>query len=281
MTTLLASNYVTLDGLALTAEHDGGVVYVLEEFDGWGSPGSSMIASQNTRAHGAWAGDGYLQARGISLRGTVIGPTTEAVEDALDDLSAAASLSDVTLEVTEGITVRSCQVRRLGDVLSRRISPTAIEWAVSLLALDPRKVGTALSGTTSLPETSGGLTVPFTVPFTIDAVVVAGQVSLTNPGNIQGRVTLRLDGPLTAPQVVHVNSGRALTFAASLTIAEGSYITVDMERREVLENGTASRNGYVTSREWSGFDPGVNVWAFSASMAETGTLTVNAYPAWM
>jgi phage-related protein len=149
-----------------------------------------------------------------------------------------------------------------------------------MVALDPRKVSTALTGSTGLPVATGGWSIPWTIPWSIPSTVVAGHVSLTNVGNIAGRMLLRIDGPVVAPVVTHVSSGATLTFASSMTLAEGEWVDVDMEAKTVLANGTASRNGWVTSRGWFNFDPGVNLIAFSAATATDALLTVTAYPSY-
>jgi len=121
----------------------------------------------------------------------------------------------------------------------------------------------------------------FTIPFTIDAVTVTGQVSLVNPGNETGPVRLRIDGPCRGPVVTHVSSGAQLVFSSSLVLGVGEWIDVDMEARTVLANGQATRAPWITSRGWSGFTPGENTWAFTAAAFDADArLTVVATPSW-
>lgn len=247
-----------------------------------GAAGSTVTTKQRPRGHGGWAGKGYLTARSYSLSGVVSGPTRAAVEDALDRLAAAAGLDDTVLTVAEDGRTRFATVRRDDEIVPSWMNDTTARFATGLVAPDPRKFGGALSVTTALPSTTGGLSVPLAVPFSIDAVTVTGQVSLTNPGNIAGPVRLRIDGPVTGPVVTHVSSGRSLVFASSVVLTAGQWIDVDMERREVLANGQSGRNGWVTQRGWSQFEPGANTWAFTAVSYNAGSrLTVSATPAWM
>jgi len=61
----------------------------------------------------------------------------------------------------------------------------------------------------------------------------------------------------------------------------GEFLTVDMDRREVLAQGQSARSGYVTSRGWFTLDPGDNVIAFSSvNYSETASLTVTTKPSW-
>ena len=106
---------------------------------------------------------------------------------------------------------------------------------------------------------------------------------LTNTGNTQAPVWLRIDGPIPAGgwTVTHLGKKQALTFASSLALTSGEFVTVDMDRREVLAQGQAARAGYVTSRGWFSLDPGDNDIAFSASgISLTAQLTVTTKPAW-
>jgi hypothetical protein len=137
------------------------------------------------------------------------------------------------------------------------------------------------------PATTDFLTVPatsgdaLTVPFSIDSTIVSGLVSLTNPGNEVGPVSLRIDGPCTGPVITHVASGAQLVFSSSLVLGAGEWIDVDMEAHEVLANGQASRAGWITERGWSGFDPGSNTWTFTAAAYDPNSkLTVSATPSW-
>lgn len=285
----MADPIVTLDGILLEGVDEHGVRWKIPKngLTGWyGSPAPVLSTGKRTRAHGVWAGDSWLDARTVAIEGVLKAPSHEAAEDALARLTAACALHDVPLVVQDSRSL-SAMARRADEVLPLWLNRETAQWSIQLLAEDPRKLGETLTASTGLPSTSGGLAVGVgetlgTIPFLIAADVVSGQVSLVNPGNIDGPVTLRIDGPVTGPRVTHVNSGRSLVFASSLALGEGEYLIVDMQRREVLAQGQASRNGWVTERGWSAFQRGVNVWAFSASGGgATGTLTVTATEAWM
>jgi len=142
---------------------------------------------------------------------------------------------------------------------------------------------TATGQPTSVDYISAVATVgeAFRVPFTIDAVTVTGQVSLENPGNEPGPVRLRIDGPCAGPVITHVSTGAQLVFSSALVLNEGEWLDIDMEARTVLANGQASRSGWITSRGWSQFDPGLNTWSFTAaSFNPASRLTVTATPSW-
>jgi hypothetical protein len=277
---ITAPSYVNVGGINLTSIEDSGVQWLMSDFTGWdGTPGGTLAPKQKTRAAGAWGGLSYAKARTLVATGTCVAPTAALASDALDRLNNACSLDDTIMTVSESGRLRSCTVRRDGDILPKRIGPTAFDWSVQFVAVDPRKFGTPLTGSTLLPSSSGGLTVPFTVPFAINSTVVSGQVNLFNPGNETGPVTMRIDGPCVGPVITHVGSGLRLVFSASLTLGAGEFLLIDMEAQTVMAQGQSSRANWITSRGWSGFEPGNNTWAFTAASATTARLTVTATPA--
>lgn len=273
--------YPTLGTLTLDGVEESGVEWRCRPVQGWAGAPVVSSTGKKPREHGVWAGVSYLDARHPVLSGSVWAPSEVLLDDAIDRLNAAASLSDTTLTLHTASGDRWAIVRREGEVLAPSITPQYAEWSILLLATDPRRFAADLTASTLLPSSTGGLVIPFTIPLMISATTITGQVSLTNPGNIAGPVHLRIDGPVTGPIVTHVSSGRSLVFSSSVVLGAGEWIDVDMERREVLANGTASRNGWVTGRGWSAFDPALNTWAFTAAVADPASLlTVTATQAW-
>ncbi len=276
--------FVTLGTLGLHGyEADTGVKWTTsrDQFTVLSGAGSSLQLTQKTRQHGANSGDAFLTPNHIGLGGLIQAPSEAALWDARNRLLHACTLTDTLLTIQTPLGERWTTVRREDVPIVTLLSPTKAAWSIQVVAPDPRWFATTLRGESHLPVTSGGLLVPFTVPFFIDSVVDSGQVSLVNTGNVRGPVRLRIDGPVTGPVVTHVSSGLALVFASSLTLSAGEWVDVDMEKHTVLANGQASRAKWVTSRGWSGFEPGDNTWAFSAQgYSPDARLTVLATPAW-
>lgn len=276
-------SYPQIGALNLNGVDEFGVQWVTDKdgVKGWGAPQGTLEVVQKTRQSGGWAGLSYPKPRPMTVSGTAVAPSVELASDALDRLNDACSLDDTLLTVVESGRSRWCTVRRDGEVIPAWLSEVAFTWSVQFVALDPRKFADQLTATTVLPSSSGGLVYPHVYPYEIDAVTVSGQVSLENVGNIAGPVTLRIDGPCTGPVITHVGSGLALVFASSLVLGAGEWLTVDMEARSVMANDQASRSGYVVSRGWSQFTPGMNTWAFTAASYDPASrLTVTATPAW-
>jgi hypothetical protein len=274
---------VALGDLLLNTVDANGVFWILEKLSGWGSPGSTAELSQRARGHGATSSEGFLRARVMTLEGTIDAPSALALSLAVDELSAAVSLGGFRLLVAEAGRVRHAEVKRQDEVLISWLDDVTAKFSIQIAAKDPRKFGDLVTASTRLPFSSGGLIRPSTWPRTWTGVSGTGQVTVNNPGNTQAPVWLRIDGPLPAGgwTVTHQGKRASLTFATALALGAGEFVTVDMDRREVLAQGQAPRSGYVTSRGWFSLDPGDNVIAFSAqNYSSTASLTVTTKPSW-
>lgn len=271
------------NGLVLTATDDQGVDWVQDTLDGWyGGAASSMQTTQKIAAPGAWPGPRQSTARPLTIAGYGEAPDAAAALDAMDRFNAAISLDAFVFTVSEPGGVRSVIAYRDADSIdTTRTGDTTFEWSAQLICPDPRKFGAAVSDITGLPASTGGLVIPLVVPAVIAEMSIAGAVSLNNPGNQTGPVVVRIDGPITGPVITHVGSGLQVVFASSLSLGAGEFLIVDMEARTALAQGQASRNGSITERGWSGFDPGDNTWRVdSAAYNPAARFTVTATPAW-
>ena len=261
-----------------------GVRWSLTTFDGWdGSPSPTLELMQRARGHGSTESESYLTSRIMTLGGLIHAPDRAALEDAFTRLNAAIKLEPFEILVLESRQIRNTTVRRKGEVIPTRHTDKLGQYSVLVSAKDPRKFGDLVTASTRLPFSNGGLVRPSTWPRTWTGVSGTGQVTINNPGNTQAPVWLRIDGPLPAGghSVTHQGKGQTLTFGTSLALGAGEFLTVDMDRREVLAQGQSARSGYVVSRGWFSLDPGDNVIAFSAqNYSETASLTVSTKPSW-
>jgi len=261
-----------------------GVRWSLVTFDGWdGSPSPTLNLTQRARGHGATGSESFLTPRIMTLGGLIHGADTAAIEAAFDRLNAAVALEPFDILVLESGRIRNTTVRRQGEVIPKWHSDKLAEYSILVSARDPRKFGDLSTATTRLPFSEGGLTFPVTFPITFTGTSGTGVLRVNNPGNTQAPVWLRIDGPIPAGgwTVTHVGKKQSLTFATALALGVGEFVTVDMDRREVLAQGQAPRSGYVTSRGWFSLDPGDNDIAFSAqNYSSTASLTVTTKPSW-
>jgi hypothetical protein len=274
---------VAIGDLLLNTVDDDGVYWILEKFDGWGSPGSTAELMQRTRGHGATSSEGFLKPRVMTLAGVIDAPTPLALSMAVDTLNAAVTLGGFRLMVAEAGRIRHTEARRQDEVIINWVDGLTARFSIQIVAKDPRKFGDLVTASTRLPFSEGGLVYPATYPVTYTGVSGTGVVRVNNPGNTQAPAWLRVDGPIPAGgwTVTHQGKQQSLTFATALALETGEFVTVDMERREVLAQGQSPRSGYVTSRGWFSLDPGDNDIAFSAqNYSSTALLTVTTKPSW-
>jgi hypothetical protein len=255
-----------------------GVVWLCEEFDGWGSPGSTLEVAQRSGDHGGWDGSGYLKPRIISLKGMLAAPTAAAAQDALSRLNQAIPLGLSPLTITEAGLARTCMVRRQDDVIAQAVSAREHEWSAQVVAPDPRKYTAWAAASTGLPSSTGGLTWPVTWPAVWAATVTTGVLSVVNAGDIGSRPVLRIDGPCQRPRVALVGTDRVLTW--DLTLDVGQWLDVDTDRHTSLLNGQVSRSGMMSSRGWFEIS-GAQEIQFTADVYDPAAmLTVTYRSAW-
>lgn len=204
---------------------------------------------------------------------TVVGALTQVTQPGVLDVPLSLQVGGVTTTV-------------YGSISNRDISTDLAylvgfaQATVEVTCEDARRLGAALSSTTQLPSSTGGLAWPLTWPLTWTGTQVTGECTLTNPGNAVGPLSLRINGPVSGPMVTCAGSSMIFRYAGS--VAAGDWLDVDMEARTVLYNGQASRASLVTSRGWFGFPPGDMTVGFNAdSYDPAASLTVTASPAWI
>ena len=275
---------VSLGDLVLGAVDGQGVRWSLNNLDGWDdSPDSTLELVQRARGHGSTGNEPFMKSRYLTAEGHIHASSLESLEAAMVRMRAAVTLKPFQLLVAERTGVKNCMVQRQGAVLIKPHTDTQSHYSALIVAKDPLKYGDHVSDSTVLPYSRGGLERPSTWPRTWTGVSGTGEVTVHNPGDAQAPVWLRIDGPIPAGgwTVTHVGKRQSLTFASALALGSGEFVTVDMEKREVLAQGQAPRAGYVTSRGWFSLDPGENRIAFSATnYSETALLTVATKPAW-
>ncbi|MFJ8027461.1 hypothetical protein [Streptomyces sp. NPDC096311] len=237
----------TLGTLRLGAVDSSGVAWFLQGVEGWDSPEVRAELQDREADHGSWASTVYLGSRPITLTGTVEAPDRASLDGALDQLYAAAALTDTTLTVWEA-TPKQATVRRSGKVLAQYVTDRVATYSVLVTAADPRRYSTTLqSGTTGLPATTGGLTFPVAFPITFSATTVSGQINAANSGSMDTRPVLTIAGPVVAPVVSALYAdGTVRQLIYSLDLASGDVLTIDTDAHTVILNGSTSRRRFMT-----------------------------------
>jgi hypothetical protein len=265
---ILSKYRVGIGDLLLGAsDEETGAHWVVEDLKGWQNPTSTGTVTQRSAARGGWRNRAHLAPRGLTLVGSVYTSLGNA-PDLLDSL-----LENVPLDIPEYLTVygvhfgqdRVIAVRQEGEASTAIISPTEAAFSIGLVADDPLKYSVEEHvESTRLPVTTGGLTVPVTVPFSIDAVTVSGVVAAFNAGTESTPTRLIIHGGTTgvdSPKVTHLGTGESLQL--TMDLAPNEWMDLDLDRHTAMLNGTSSRRGYVTG-QWFSLAKGDNLLAFNS-----------------
>lgn len=274
---------VSVNGIVMNTVDSSGVQWVLSDLHGWGSPGSTAQSTPRVRGRGSTMSEAFLKQRTLVGVGAIIVTDPALLTSAIDQLIAAVDLNPFNIIVAEPGLTRNILVQRQDDVLAKKLNAYMAEFSFQVTAKDPLKYGDLVSYTTLLPSSSGGRTYPATYPITYTGVSNTGVVRVNNTGNTKAPVWLRIDGPVPAGgwTVTHVGQQRSLAAASYPAMNAGDFLTVDMDRKEILAQNQSPRAGYVTTRGWFSLDPGPNDIAFSAAnYSSTAQLTITTKPAW-
>lgn len=248
----LAKGQVELDGLLLGP----GTSYKVRAFNPWIRSVRADAMGDIPQGHGSYSGPEYREHATVPIRVVVMGVSSGTWHPLHQDLAraldAVGTSGDKVLRFrTGGVDYRMYGRPRMVEPDIRDLETGYILTAGSFVALDPKIYSDAehLIGPLGLPTTSGGLTLSFTVPFSIGSTLTGGIAEdLANVGNLEAPLRIRFDGPLESPWVVlNRSDGLQQTARVNVTLGVGEWVEVDAGRRTVLLNGTTSRYG-----SWSG-----------------------------
>ncbi len=246
--------------------------------DLWGnSPAPREVSGERAVAHGSWSATRYFQAREWSPSLNVYAPDHDALHEARARLEAAVSLAPFVVVGDEPFFgERQATYRRSGEPLFTEETPTAARASLSLRADDPAIRGPVKSTSTGAPSSVGGLVWPAMWPATWSATVTSGVLRLTNDGTAPASVLWRIDGPITDPFLIDMDSGTALR--TTLTLAAGEWLTIDSATHRVLANGdvNASRRDRVYG-SWFDARPGTTQVQFGGSSPGPGAKLTATY----
>lgn len=248
MVTFLGQRTVTLGALPLLATDGAGVDWVITDVKGWDSAEIRAETTIRQADHGVWASPVYLGARPITLTGAILAPNEASRDAAVEQLLAAASLTDTLLVVGES-TPKQAMVRRSGPPVVQIQGPYGATYSLLVTAADPRRYSTVLqSQSTGLPAVTGGLTLPLTLPVTITATVGSGTITLVNQGSFATRPTLTISGPCIGGFTIGASRpdgvGTLQTYSNDLGV--GDVLVLDSDARTAILNDQVSRRRYLS-----------------------------------
>jgi hypothetical protein len=272
---VLHDGQLVLGDIMLGTTDELGVEWILESLTGWDdSVESTGETEQRASDHGGWNSPAYYASRLVEIEGSLLASSWPAATAALTRLMGAIPLStpDTLYVADSDALVLQADVRQSGDPLVTRKGGWA-RFSLSLIAADPRRYSTGWTEAyTGLPTTSGGLSLPLTLPLSVGAVSTNGTLQAFNAGNMATRPTFTVQGPCPAFTITHLGSGKSLRFAEA--IAAGRSLVIDTDKRLALLDGTARR---VVSGTWFDYEPGNNEVSFSAATYDSAALLVSSH----
>jgi phage-related protein len=125
---------------------------------------------------------------------------------------------------------------------------------------DPRYYDNTTQTATMTYSTPTGRTYPRVYPLTYGGGSNTQSVQVTNSGWTNTYPQITIYGPVTNPVVGNSTTGQSLNF--NYTMAQSDIITIDLQYRTILLNGTPARNLLLGSSTWFAAQPGVNQFYF-------------------
>jgi hypothetical protein len=254
---------VVLGGVSFGDLSPSGVFYNLEDLEGWDSPGSTGAVEQRSGARGGWASRAFQSPRLLRLTGGISVAEESQLEPAIDTLLEAIPLDDLgEIQVARKGSTRVAFVRQDDTPAVEILSTTEAAFDVALIAPDPYRYSVSEHVLeTTLPVSSGGLSLPTSLPFSIDGGSPTGFMAASNVGNVPSPATVTIYGPVVMPSVTNSKTGERITY--SLDLASDEFLVLDLDRRTALLNGVASRRGFIRGDFFS-IHPGANSIAFTS-----------------
>lgn len=272
-----------------------GIAWLWQKITGWDGPpvqGAGVIPRSGD--HGAWASPQYYAARTLTLTVTASAPTQALRDAARALLQQAVPVSDLaTLRYDEPVS-KVARVRRSGQLTEAYPTLCDVTFTIGLVAPDMRKYATAGKTLTITPVPSGGgggMTVPFTVPFTLDSSAPPGSAVAVNLGNFGSPPVAVITGPVTGPALANLTTGETVSWS-TLTLPSGSIAVVDFLNRETWVNpsavstvpgmpsGTGTYWPADISSAWWDLEPGSNAIELGGSTGSGCSATLYFADAW-
>lgn len=272
---------LTIGQITMTGVDQNGVEWTLSNikgwFDGWGASQSGV--TNRDHQDGGYADPVYAAPRVVEIKGGMQADTWDQITKSWDLLLEGLPLSDlVPMPVFTGggaVPEQFLSIRQHQIPLIERFDDTAT-FSLSVIAPDPRKYDMIeQSATLALPISSGGLSVPVTVPANVNASSAQSGGALVNAGNLTTYPILAVTGPCPSCSITNLTTGRSIRVLEA--VPAGQTLLIDTRRRTASQSGQARR----VIGAWWGLEPGSNSVIFQASGYDAAArLTVTWRSAW-
>lgn len=230
-----------------------GVQWILTDISGFYDIDLDGETGARAWRDGDWVGRGWIRGHRFTVkiavktdenRPDLVTRAVEAIKRALpvrvpaplvvqdrEQVTAEDVICEDKVKVTRWRTAAHIEIPLLAPSPVRY----AADWDTGDIAWDVYETG--------LPKKSGGLRVPFIVPFIIRSSVVSGELRFTVGGSARPLSQIIITGPVKNPVVRDAVAGWRV--AVDLDMSAGERLVIDPSARRVELNG-ASRRGAIS-----------------------------------
>lgn len=249
-----------------------------------GTPPVRVADQPRARRNGVIPGDDLLDARTIVF--TIVIPAIDraAAEQAATDLSEAFAPGpsdewlDVRIAGSPGEYSLLGRPRGCEIALGRRFVSGVIDARCVFVATDPIRYGAEQSLDLQLTSGGDGLEYPVTYPVVYAGSGGTATGSAANAGTTAVDWVATLTGPLTNPRLEHIESGRFIRVAATLSSTQT--LVLDSASGGLLLGGTTPRPSWFgAGSRWFQLDPGSNSLRLTADSG-LGSAAITWRPGW-
>lgn len=241
----------------------------------FGAKARSVVVPRTGR-HGTRARTRFLDDSLITIAFDLLGDTDDEVWAEYRAISGALQSTLETerrLLWTFGTTTALQSRVRFEEITGTVVpGPRRLQFQAHLRATDPRaysQTQTTVAGNPLSSTTTGGARFPLMFPVRFKPSSTS-SVQLTNLGTTPTPLIFELRGYLLDPQITLAGTDRALVFVGD--VAAGDTLTVsNIDRPEVLLNGTANRMNMLVSERSRWFDLPRGTWTINLIARDFGT----------
>lgn len=251
--TLWQEQAAKLGGLIFGGVDTDGVQWILTDISGFYDIDLEGETGARAWRDGDWVGRGWIRGHRFTVkiavktdenRPDLVTRAVEAIKRALpvrtpaplvvrdrEQVTAEDVICEDKVKVTRWRTAAHIEIPFLAPSPVRY----AADWDTGAIAWDVYETG--------LPKKSGGLRVPFRVPFIIKSAVVAGELRFIVGGSARPLSLIEVTGPVRNPVIRDAVAGWRV--AVNLDMGAGERLVIDPTARTVELNG-ASRRGAIS-----------------------------------
>lgn len=252
--TPIQHHQIKIGALVFGVRDSEGVDWLIQDVTDWSSTSVHSESADRPWGDGVWLGRQWISAKRFEIRLSLVARSYDAaffesrVDAILNELPIRKTMPMV-VKRWESVTVTMVRIeesvkvipvdRRRWDISIQCIAPEilryAADWETGQVAWDVYETG--------LPKKSGGLRVPFRVPFIIKSESVAGELRFIVAGSARPLSQIIITGPVKNPVIRDAVAGWRV--AVDLDISAGERLVIDPGSRTVELNG-ASRRGAIS-----------------------------------